>query len=111
MITMFLGNLAVLLIGVAGRLALALPASANHARIVQQDDIQDEYDYIIVGGGTAGLTVGDRLTESGECEFQNQWLSILDFRKRTNTVLQTLSWSLNMASIVSQLLLGKPTSC
>jgi choline dehydrogenase len=24
------------------------------------------YDYVIVGGGTAGLTVGDRLSESGK---------------------------------------------
>lgn len=26
----------------------------------------EEYDYVIVGGGTAGLTVGDRLTEDGK---------------------------------------------
>ncbi|KAL1893803.1 hypothetical protein Sste5346_006306 [Sporothrix stenoceras] len=31
----------------------------NHAR-----DIASEYDYVIVGGGTAGLTVADRLTEN-----------------------------------------------
>ncbi|KAB5515483.1 hypothetical protein GE09DRAFT_1179452 [Coniochaeta sp. 2T2.1] len=28
--------------------------------------IHDAYDYVIIGGGTAGLTVGDRLSESGE---------------------------------------------
>ncbi|KAK0668229.1 putative GMC oxidoreductase [Cercophora samala] len=28
--------------------------------------INDSYDYVIVGGGTAGLTVGDRLSESGK---------------------------------------------
>jgi hypothetical protein len=33
-------------------------------------DVQKEYDYIIVGGGTAGLTVADRLTESGDRRWQ-----------------------------------------
>lgn len=28
--------------------------------------IKETYDYVIVGGGTAGLTVGDRLSESGK---------------------------------------------
>ena len=30
------------------------------------DQLNAEYDYVIVGGGTAGLTVADRLTESGQ---------------------------------------------
>jgi ribulose 1,5-bisphosphate synthetase/thiazole synthase len=34
----------------------------------RQVDIDDEYDYIIVGGGTSGLTVGDRLTAGGQCQ-------------------------------------------
>lgn len=28
-------------------------------------DLKTTYDYIIVGGGTSGLTVADRLTEDG----------------------------------------------
>ena len=45
----------------------ARPARTDYAKIVSRQEIQDEYDYIIVGGGTSGLTVGDRLTENGEC--------------------------------------------
>ncbi|KAH8898109.1 alcohol oxidase [Thozetella sp. PMI_491] len=37
----------------------------DHARIVAPSDLQSEYDFIIAGAGTAGLTVGDRLSERG----------------------------------------------
>ena len=32
-------------------------------------DIETSYDYIIIGGGTSGLTVADRLTEDGNCKY------------------------------------------
>ncbi|KAL2755569.1 hypothetical protein ACRALDRAFT_1082246 [Sodiomyces alcalophilus JCM 7366] len=60
-----LGGLAM---GAAGVQAMSIPRSISHSKILRQvEDVQDEYDYVIVGGGTAGLTVADRLTESGEC--------------------------------------------
>ncbi|KAK3372256.1 GMC oxidoreductase-like protein [Podospora didyma] len=38
---------------------------AHSAILTRGADVDAEYDYIIVGGGTAGLTVADRLTENG----------------------------------------------
>lgn len=59
----------VLFAAAAGRLALAWPQPPMRAQILErQADVKDEYDYVIVGGGTSGLTVGDRLTEDGKCK-------------------------------------------
>jgi hypothetical protein len=62
-------NALVLLLAVAGHLSAAWPQPPVLANIhARADEVRDEYDYIIVGGGTAGLTVGDRLTENGKCK-------------------------------------------
>lgn len=59
-------------VGLLTRVATAMYApsaeSISHSHIYERaGDIKAEYDYIVVGGGTAGLTVADRLTESGKC--------------------------------------------
>lgn len=41
----------------------------SHARVLKRAaQLDDEYDFVIAGGGTAGLTVGDRLTADGKCK-------------------------------------------
>lgn len=49
----------------------ARPYRASEAQhFTRLGDIEDSYDYVIIGGGTASLTVADRLTEDGQCLFR-----------------------------------------
>lgn len=48
-------------------LLVVSPACCKH--IEDATELEESYDYIVAGGGTSGLTIGDRLSESGECQF------------------------------------------
>lgn len=41
----------------------------GQSRVLKRaEELEDEYDFVIAGGGTAGLTVGDRLSADGKCK-------------------------------------------
>jgi len=62
----------------------ALPSTLRHATLLSRaTDVKETYDYVVVGGGTAGLTVADRLTEDGKCTSDSA-----DPRARTTTFLK-----------------------
>lgn len=62
-----LKNTVLVVLSATANLVAAWPTVPKYAQLVNRaDQVSDEYDYVIVGGGTSGLTVGDRLTENGK---------------------------------------------
>ncbi|KAI5807816.1 hypothetical protein DFH27DRAFT_510405 [Peziza echinospora] len=48
-------------------ISLVTAHPAKYAKVLKREEAPKEsYDYVIIGGGTSGLTVGDRLTEDGK---------------------------------------------
>lgn len=53
-----------LLLPIWGLLSLVTVRPKSYARgISHRSELRDVYDFVVIGGGTSGLTVADRLTE------------------------------------------------
>jgi choline dehydrogenase len=51
----------------AAQLVFCLPRGVERSTIITEaSQVEETYDYVIIGGGTSGLTVADRLTEDGQ---------------------------------------------
>ncbi|KAK1996526.1 GMC oxidoreductase [Colletotrichum falcatum] len=62
--------------------AEALPRRAQHLAKRQVTELRQGYDFVIVGGGTAGLTVADRVSAA----FPNKTVLVIEYGKVEGTV-------------------------
>ncbi|KAK1450962.1 glucose oxidase [Colletotrichum cuscutae] len=88
-IPVLMAALGFLLTNIPGVVSSSIPRSIAHSRILPRAcDVKAEYDYVIIGGGTSGLTVADRLTESGEhnsSQVNTVTTGLLSWRNQSHT--------------------------
>ncbi|KAK1520573.1 glucose oxidase [Colletotrichum costaricense] len=108
-IPVLVAALGFLLANIPRVISSSIPRSIAHSRILPRAcDVKAEYDYVIVGGGTSGLTVADRLTESGE-----HTVLVIELGLFVNTVTTgLLSWrnqshTFNFSSVPQEGLNGR----
>ncbi|KAH7024392.1 uncharacterized protein B0I36DRAFT_250584 [Microdochium trichocladiopsis] len=70
---------------------LALPQLRARA-LIGPEDLRDAYDYIIIGGGAAGLTVADRLSEDADTTVLVIESGALSNSDQINLVRDSLTW-------------------
>lgn len=48
------------------------PTFAEHAQVKRSvSELRDSYDYVVIGGGTSGLVVANRLSEDRSSKFED----------------------------------------
>lgn len=59
--------------------------------VVDPSHLNDCYDYVIIGGGTSGLTVANRLTEDPESKFALRCAALISLAPQsTDRVLYSI---------------------